>query len=144
MDNTQWQFVKILSDSLKDEQSSIDKDIDYDKLLELGKKYNIDGILYNRLTNKDIYEYIPKKKRTYLKKKIYRIKNEQAKFIYDATNIFKKFNQNNIKFILLGEVAVRNLYRFSEQRESTEINILVNNDDIDNIKNALLEVVTLN
>ena len=78
MDNTQWQFVKILSDSLKDEQSSIDKDIDYDKLLELGKKHNIDGILYNRLTNKDIYEYLPKKNRTNLKKKIYRIKNEQT------------------------------------------------------------------
>lgn len=140
MDTTQWQFVKILSDSLKNEQSSIDKDIDYDKILELGKEHNVDGILYHRLISNDIYEYIPKEKRDYLKKKIYRIKNEQTKFIYDATNIFKKFNQNNIKFILLGEVAVRNLYRFSEQRESTEINILVNNDDIDNIKNALLEL----
>ena len=49
----------------------------------------------------------------------------------------KEFNKEEIQFILLGSLATKELYNSSEMREVNNIEILIQEDDVDNIK-ALL------
>lgn len=137
MEDIQNQFVKILSDSLKEEKPSIYTDIKWEEVLELIEKYKVEGIVYNNILSNDLTTVASQEAVNILKSRVNQIKEEQKRNIENLDNLVKELNKEEVQFILLGSLAIKELYNSSEMREVNNIEILIQEDDVDNIK-ALL------
>ena len=134
MEDIQNQFVKILSDSLKEEKPSIYTDIKWEEVLELISKYKVEGIVYENILSNDLATVVSQETVNILKGRVNQIKEEQKRNIENLDNVVKEFNKEEIEFILLGSLATKELYNSSEMREVNNIELLIQEDDVDNTK----------
>lgn len=137
MEDIQNQFVKILSDSLKEEKPSIYTDIKWEEVLELISKYKVEGIVYENILSNDLATVVSQETVNILKGRVNQIKEEQKRNIENLDKVAKEFSKEEIQFILLGSLATKELYNSSEMREVNNMDLLIQEDDVDNTK-ALL------
>lgn len=137
MDIIQNEFIKILSDSLKEQKPSIYTDIKWVQVLELIEKYKVEGIVYKNIINNDLTAVVSEEAVNRLKCRANQIEEEQKRNIEKLNNVVKEFNRKEIQFILLGSLATKELYNYSEMREVNSIDILIQEDDFENTKTLL-------
>ena len=137
MEDIQNQFVRILSDSLKEEKPSIYTDIKWEQVLELIERYKVEGIVYENIKNNDLTTIVSEEILNRLKIKVNLIEEDQKKVIVQLDKISKAFNNNEISFIVLGNLATKELYYYPEMRECNKIELLIQEEDTESVK-ALL------
>ena len=138
MNNTEKQFIEILSKAIRN-----DRNIDYyegvkwSNLINLAGEHKVEGIIYPLIAKNSLKFNIDNSLLEELKKfSFYTAISEVRKISY-LENIFKEFEQNNIKVIALNGLILRKFYPQPEQRSMYDIDLLVYKDDIKRVTDIL-------
>lgn len=141
MDNTQRQFVDILSNGIKRKiaQKFYD-DVDWDEVLNLADRHNVEGIIYLSLRKSNLVSQIGSERINVLKNKSVFTEIEQSKHISGLSIVFNKIIEENIPVIVLKGLVVRDFYPQPDQRTMSDADILVHKDDVEKVKNLLIDM----
>lgn len=141
MNNTQKQFIDILSTGIRDK--NIDKvyeNVEWDQIINLAIENKVEGIVYSSLYKSNLVSVVGEKRINLLKQKAEDIEIEQLRKISELSVVLKKINKENIPLIILKGLAIRNFYPRAEQRTMGNANILVHRDDLKRVKKLLIDM----
>lgn len=141
MNNTQKQFIDILSTGIRDK--NIDKvyeNVEWDQIINLAIENKVEGIVYSSLHKSNILSVVGEKRINLLKQKAGDIEIEQLRKISELSVVLKKINKENIPLIILKGLAIRNFYPKAEHRTMGNANILVHREDVKRLKKLLIDM----
>ena len=141
MDNTQRQFIDILSDGIRG--ASAEKyyeNVDWDGVLELANKHKVEGIIYLALRKGSLASKIGNDRLNILKKKAAITGIGQSRHISGLSEVLAKINEREIPVIVLKGLVVREFYPQPDQRSMSDADILVHKDDVETVKQILIDM----
>ena len=141
MDNTQRQFIEILSDGIRG--ASAEKyyeNVDWDEVLELANKHKVEGIIYLALRKGSLASKIGNDRLNILKKKAAITGIGQSRHISGLSEVLAKINEREIPVIVLKGLVVREFYPQPDQRSMSDADILVHKDDVETVKQILIDM----
>lgn len=141
MDNTQKQFVNILSDGIRGRiaDKSYD-DVDWDEVVNLANNHKVEGIIYLALRKSKLISKIGQERFNLLKKKAATTGIQQSRHISGLSEVFTKINEEKIPMIVLKGLVVRDFYPQPDQRSMSDADILVHKDDLEKVKQLLIDM----
>ena len=141
MNNTQKQFIDILSSGIRGNVAEkIYDNVDWNEIIDLANKHKVEGIIYLALRKSNLISKIGEKRINLLKQKTAITGITQSNHISGLSKIFNKINEKNIPIIVLKGLVVRDFYPQPDQRSMNDADILVNKDDVEKVKNLLIEM----
>lgn len=141
MDNTQSQFIDLLSHSIRGKTSyKILENVNWDKMLTIAQLHKVEGIIYSSLNKKDLISQIDCEELKKLQISVFHTGTKQLRNIYNISKIFNRFNNEEIPVIVLKGLVVRNFYPHPEQRDMNDADILVHKEDLEKVKCILLDM----
>lgn len=141
MDNTQRQFIDILSDGIRG--ASAEKyyeNVDWDEVLELANKHKVEGIIYLALRKGSLASKIGNDRLNILKKKAAITGIGQSRHISGLSEVLAKINEREIPVIVLKGLVVREFYPQPDQRSMSDADILVHKDYVETVKQILIDM----
>ncbi|MGL5352007.1 MAG: nucleotidyltransferase family protein, partial [Clostridium sp.] len=141
MNNTQGQFLELLSNGIRDKKAiKIYEDVNWREIIELSKTHKVEGIIYSAIRKSELVAYIDDKDLSDLKLLTFKTGIGQLRDINNLSNIFRKFNEKNIPVIVLKGLVVRDFYPNPEQRSMCDADIFIHKEDLDKTKELLFEL----
>ena len=141
MNNTQKQFVDILSASIRGRNIiNVYDNVNWSEILDLAGTHKVEGIIYSGLNKSGLTKYIEYGKLENLKRSTFNTGIGQLRHIKNLSNVFSKFNEENIPVIVLKGLVVRDFYPRPEQRSMCDADILVHKKDVEKVKFLLIEM----
>lgn len=141
MNNTQKQFVDILSAGIRGKVADkIYDNVKWDEIIDLANKHKVEGIIYLALRKSNLTSKIGEKRINLLKQKAAITGITQSNHIFGLSKIFNKINEKDIPIIVLKGLVVRDFYPQPDQRSMNDADILVHKDDVEKVKNLLIEM----
>lgn len=141
MDNTQIQFVELLSNSIRGKVEVKEYDnVDWNEILTLAKSHKVEGIIFSALRKSGLWKNIDKEEFDLLKRLTFSTGIGQLRNIGSLSNIFKELNEEDIELIVLKGLVVRDFYPQPEQRSMSDADILIHKDQLERCKNILLDI----
>ena len=141
MDNTQRQFVDILSAGIRGRAvENFYDNVDWDELLNLASKHKVEGIIYLAMRKTELTSKLSEEKLNELKKKTIMTGIKQSKHISGLSVVLNKINESNIPVIVLKGLVVRDFYPQPDQRTMSDADILVQTDDVEKVKQILIDM----
>ena len=141
MDNTQRQFIDILSAGIRG--TSTEKyyeNVDWDEVLELANKHKVEGIIYLALRKGSLASKIGNDRLNILKKNAAITGIGQSRHISGLSEVLSKINERAIPVIVLKGLVVREFYPQPDQRSMSDADILVHKDDVEAVKKILIDM----
>lgn len=141
MNNTEKQFVELLSKSIRSEKV-IKKydDVIWSNIITLSKDHKVEGMIYSGLSKGGLSSNIDSESLKELKKIVFYTGVGQLRNITNLSGIFEKFNNENIPVIVLKGLVVRDFYPQPEQRSMCDADILIHKEDLERTKELLLNI----
>ncbi|MEG1312098.1 MAG: nucleotidyltransferase family protein [Romboutsia sp.] len=138
MNNTQAQFIELLSKSIRSEVT-IKKydDVNWQEILGIAKSHKVEGIIYSVLKKSGLSSEIENESLEELKKIVFNTGVVQIRSINNLETIFECFNNENIPVIVLKGLVVRDFYPQPEQRSMCDVDILIHKEDLERTKELL-------
>lgn len=141
MNNTQKQFVDILSASIRGKKiTNVYDSVNWNEILHLAEAHKVEGIIYSGLSRSGLTENIEEEQLKSLKRSTFNTGVEQLRNIKNLSNVFSKFNEENIPVIVLKGLVIREFYPRPEQRSMCDADILVHKNDVEKVKDLLIEM----
>lgn len=141
MNNTQRQFVDILSASIRGKNiTNVYENVNWNEILDLAGSHKVEGIIYSGLNKSKLNKYVEVEKLEQLKRSTFNTGIGQLRHIKNLSNVFSKFNEENIPVIVLKGLVVREFYPRPEQRSMCDADILVHKKDVERAKFLLIEM----
>lgn len=141
MNNTEKGIINVLNYTIRGEKISNKDliDIDWNKFMDRAAEHSISGLLYSSINwnskcDKD-KELINKWKASTFYTGI-----GQLKHINQVEKIIKKFNEENVRVIVLKGLVIREFYKNPELRTMCDADILVHEEDLDKARNILISL----
>lgn len=141
MDNTEKQFISLLSSGIrnKDVFKKYD-DVNWNEVLQLAKLHKTEGIIFQTLSRSGLINNIEKKDLNEIKINTFKTGVNQIRGINYLYNILNIFNEVNIKVIVLKGLVIREFYPKPEHRSMCDADILIHKEDLDKTKIILLNL----
>lgn len=133
MTNTQEVMLKILEATIhnrKYEISEIDN-IDFNEMLRLSQEHNVVAITYYGLRGTKSSQMLSNDVLNQFKKQTFSHSSHQMSHMKNVTSILAKFEENNIKAVVLKGLVVRNFYPRPEFRTMSDADIVVKEENLD-------------
>ncbi|MGN9161727.1 nucleotidyltransferase domain-containing protein [Clostridium sulfidigenes] len=141
MDNTQSQFIELLSHSIRGKTTyRLSNNVNWDKILTIAQLHKVEGIIYSSLSKKDMISQLDCEVLKKLQISVFHTGTKQLRNIYNLAKIFSRFDDEEIPVIVLKGLVVRNFYPHPEQRDMNDADILVHKEDLEKVKCILLEM----
>ena len=141
MNNAQKQFVDILSAGIRGKAADkIYDNVDWDEVIDLANKHKVEGIVYLALRKSNLVSKIGEKRLSLLKQKAAITGIGQSRHISGLSIVFNKIIEENIPVIVLKGLVVRDFYPQPDQRTMSDADILVHKDDVEKVKNLLIDM----
>lgn len=139
MNNTEKQFIEILSKAIrKDENIKKYDDVNWTNLANMAFEHKAEGIIYSAISDENNYLGVDKNIVEELKTTAFYTEIDQARKMAYLDNIFQKFNDNNIDVLAVKGVVLKNIYPEQGQRSMNDADIVVRKKDIEKVKELLL------
>lgn len=140
MNNVQKQFAGLVKAAIHKEKVNLNgRDSQWNKIIEEAKAHDIQGLIYSAIDKNDA-EFIGQDIYEKLKKDTLFSAMYQKKHIGRISEIFKKFEIENIDIIALKGLVVRELYPRPDLRTMGDADILVKEKDLNKVKSILEEM----
>lgn len=141
MDNTQRQFVDILSAGIRGKKiEKLYPDVDWNEVINLAKRHKVEGIEYIALSRTKVGDTVDTENMESLKRQALITGMSQSRNIKSLSKVFKKINEENIPVIVLKGLVVRDFYPQPDQRSMSDADILVHKEDVEKIKQVLINM----
>lgn len=141
MNNIQKQFIDILSSGIRGNAAEkIYDNVDWNEVIDLANKHKVEGIMYLALRKSNLISKVGEERINLLKQKAAITGITQSNHISGLSKIFNKINEKNIPIIVLKGLVVRDFYPQPDQRSMNDADILVHKDDVEKVKNLLIEM----
>ncbi|MGL5379010.1 nucleotidyltransferase domain-containing protein [Clostridium sp.] len=141
MDNTQKQFLELLSNSIRGKHDIREyENVNWNEILTLAKAHKVEGIIFSALKKSGLWKNINSEEFDFLKRLTFSTGIRQIKSIGCLSNIFTKLKEEEIELIALKGLVVRNFYPQPEQRSMCDADILIHKEDLERCKNILLDM----
>lgn len=141
MDNTQRQFVNILSAGIRGKIADKYYDnVDWDEVVNLANNHKVEEITYLALRKSMLISRIGKERFNLLKKKAAITGIQQSRHISGLSEVFTKINEEKIPMIVLKGLVVRDFYPQPDQRSMSDADILVHKEDVEKVKQLLIDM----
>lgn len=139
MDNTQKQFIELLSKSIRREVAVEKYDnVNWEEILNLAKSHKVEGIFYSALSKSGLSSEIEVEQLKMLKKIVFNTGVGQIRSINNLSDIFQCFENENIPLIVLKGLVVRDFYPQPEQRSMCDADVLIHKEDLEKTKDLLI------
>lgn len=140
MDNTQRQFINILSAGIRGKIADKSYDnVDWVEVVNLANNHKVEGITYLALRKSKLISKIGQERFNLLKKKAVTTGIQQSRNILVLSEIFAKIKEEKIQVIVLKGLVVRDFYLQSDQRSMIDADILVHKEDVEKVKQLLID-----
>lgn len=141
MNNTEKQFIEILSKAIR-EDKDIKKynDVNWTNLANMAFGHKVEGIIYSAIGNESNPMEMDKNIIEELKATAFYTEIDQARKMSYLDNVFKKFNDNNIDVLAVKGVVLKSIYPEQGQRSMKDVDILIHKEDIENVKEMLISI----
>lgn len=141
MNNTEKQFIEILSKAIRND-NNIEKfeNVNWINLASLASDHKIEGIIYCAIKDTENFLNADKSVIDELKSTAFYTGIDQFRKIAYLDKVFEEFNKNNIQVIALKGLILRNLYPEPDQRSMCDADILVKVNDLEKVKKVLLAI----
>lgn len=141
MNNAEKQFVHILSAGIRGKAADkIYENVEWDEVIDLANKHKVEGIVYLALRKSNLVSKIGEKRLSLLKQKAAITGIGQSRHISGLSIVFNKIIEENIPVIVLKGLVVRDFYPQPDQRTMSDADILVHKDDVEKVKNLLIDM----
>lgn len=141
MNNAEKQFVDILSAGIRGKVADkIYENVEWDEVIDLANKHKVEGIIYLALRKSNLVSKVGEKRINLLKQKAAITGIGQSRHISGLSIVFNKIIEENIPVIVLKGLVVRDFYPQPDQRTMSDADILVHKDDVEKVKNLLIEM----
>ncbi len=138
MNNTEKQFVEILSKSIRNDRNIESyEDVNWSNLINLAGEHKVEGIIYPSIERNSLKFNIDNRILEELKTFSFYTSISEVRKISYLESIFKEFEKNNIQIIALKGLILRNLYPQPEQRSMYDVDLLAHEDDIEKVTDLL-------
>lgn len=142
MNKNQEQLVKYLSAAIRGNKinTEFNKHVEWKKLVEEAEAHDVKALLYYSLYNSEHIDNIDNNVLNMLKKTTMITAIHQIQHIEQIKRVLMEFNSNKIPVIVLKGLVIRELYPKPELRTMSDSDILIYREDIDKVKNLLLQL----
>lgn len=141
MDNTQMQFMDILSAGIRGNNvKKIYDNVNWKEILNLSERHKVEGIIYLTLRKSNLLSKLNNEEINSMKKKVTITGIQQSRNISALSKIFDEITKRNIHLIVLKGLVVREFYPQPDQRSMCDADILVNEKDVDVVKEILIKM----
>lgn len=138
MNNIDREMIYILNAAIRGKKVSSKslKDIDLEKFIKRAREHSISGLLYSAI---DWHYEVNENKELINDWKLSTFYTGvgQLNHINQVEKIIKKFNEENVRVIVLKGLVVREFYKNPELRTMSDADILVHEEDLDKARNIL-------
>ena len=141
MNNTEKQFIELLSKSIRND-TNIEKyeDVNWSNVISLAGEHKVEGVIYSKIKENasklNINESIVEELKTFA---FYTAISEIRKIAF-LEKIFNKFNESGIPVIALKGLVLRNIYPEPDQRSMCDADILVKKEDLKRVTELLKSI----
>lgn len=141
MNNTERQFIELLSKSIRND-TNIEKyeDVNWSNLISLAGEHKVEGVIYSNIKENasklNINSSIVDELKTFA---FYTAISEVRKISF-LDNIFNKFKKADIPVIALKGLVLRNIYPEPDQRSMCDADILVKKEDLKRVTELLKSI----
>lgn len=141
MNKTQEYVVEILNHSIHNKKIELDtnKDISWKDVLEECKSHKIESLAYYGIHSNTL-KTIDKEALESLKKTTFMSGIWQLRHIENISEFLCEFNKQSIPVIVLKGLVIRDLYPRPELRTMCDADLIVHKEDLDKVKNLLLNL----
>lgn len=140
MDKHDEILIEILKTSLNNKEYTLtnNDNIEWDKLIKEAQEHKISSLVYYTL-DRSVFDLIESDILKEWKKEVITSNLIELKHDKDIINIIDDFNKNNINYICLKGVYLKELYPKRELRTMSDTDILVSEKDYYNAKEILIK-----
>lgn len=138
MNNIEKRIIDVLNCSIKGGKLSNEnlKDIDLKEFIDRATEHSISGLLYSSID----WDFQSEKDEELIKNwklSTFYTGVHQIRHISQVEKIIKKFNEENIRVIVLKGLVIREFYKNPELRTMCDADILVHEEDLDKARKVL-------
>ena len=132
--------INIDSSTQKNISQLLYKPISWNRIIETSNHHKILPFLYYNLNKINLLDLIPQDTLAILKNSYYCNIDRNAKLWEEFSSILKSINDTGVKIVLLkGIILIEELYHNPGLRAMADVDILVKENEMDKIKNLLLQ-----
>lgn len=140
MNDSQKQFIELLNAAIHKQKIDLNnKKFNWNEIIDEAKEHDVKGLIYSAINKSDakiigvdLYEQL---KKDTLFGAIY-----QKNHINIISEVFNKFEKDNIDVIALKGLVIRNLYPNPDLRSMGDADILVKENELDKVRKILLNM----
>lgn len=141
MDKIQTQIVNLLNAGIHGNKIdfNLSENIDWESIIEESKAHKVESLIYSSI-GKDTLKNIEHELLEGWKKETFMSGVGQLRHINNVSEFLCEFNKQSIPVIVLKGLVIRDLYPKPELRTMCDADLIIHKDDLDKVKNLLLNL----